>query len=297
MKANEYIEKNFSNYFQIYTDGSVQSNLDAGIGVVWKEPGSPFAKIPIRANSRRGKCTTSVELEAIASALGVIGNTKHPQNVIITDSLSSLEALQNKPNNNYWVQNTIRMYLADLRENGITVELCHVPSHCGVTGNELADLEANRGSKMSDDINENYNKLSRTEGYRLLNEAAKRDQINFPTFSDDNFSKKGIFPKYVTPHTIFLYRRLKFKNPLFHFYNKITKDTAKCPHCNSNFNVQHFTSSACQTLIDELGFVQRTLVSNNTDVYGLLDNTTPDNWRDALYMCDLFKSSSIGHLL
>ena len=70
--ANEYIDKNFSDYFQIYTDGSVQANLDSGIGAVWRDPGAPFAKETMRANSRRGKCTTSVELEAIVSALDLI---------------------------------------------------------------------------------------------------------------------------------------------------------------------------------------------------------------------------------
>ena len=295
--ANEYIELNFYNHFQIYTDGSVQSNLDSGIGVVWKDPNAPFSKDTMRANSRRGKCTTSVELEAIGSALGLIADKRHPKNVILTDSLSSLQALQNKPNNNYGIQNIIRENLAFLSKEGISVEFCHVPSHCGVIGNEFADLEANRGSRMTEEINPLFNQISRTEGYRLIREAAKKDIVHYPTLSNPNFSKKRIFPSCVSQYSIIIYRRLKLKNPWFNFINKCSGVSTKCPHCDSDFEISHLTINACQHLRNEIGFIHTTLASNNLSIHSLLDNTSPNNWSDALYMCEVFRKSTIGHLL
>ena len=194
------------------------------------------------------------------------------------------------------VQNTIKENLAWSLENDILIELCHVPSHCGVVGNEHADLAANRGSKMTEEVIPYFNNISRTEGYRLIMEAAKKDRVNFPTLASDNFSKKGIFPTGVSHFSIGIYRRLKLNNPWFKYVSCIS-NTIKCPHCHSDLEIDHLTVNACQPLKNEFGFIHSTLVSNNTDVHDLLKLTTPANWSDALYMCDVFRKSSVGHLL
>lgn len=296
-KANVYIDHFFQDYFQIYTDGSVQSNLETGIGIVWRKPGLPFDKLPFRSNCQKGKCTTSVELEAISGALEKIEEQKFKKNVILTDSLSSLQAIQKKPNNNYWLHNEIRYDLNSLKEQGITVEFCHVPSHCEVPGNELADLEANRGTKLNKPLPQPYTTISRTEGYRLLKDAAKKDKAHFPTLSTNNFNGKGIFPKNVSQHTILIYRRLKLDRPWFKFQEKVTGLKTKCPHCNNDFDYNHLTSEACQVLVNEIGFIHISLTASDSNIRKLLDSTSYNNWRDALYMCDLFRKSSVGHLL
>ena len=163
-----------------------------------------------------------------------------------------------------------------------------------ISRNELADIEANRGSKLTAEVHPHFNKISRTEGYRLITDAAKKDFVNFPILSNPLYSK-GIFPSNINIYSILVYRRLKLNNPLFKYF-KLFRDV-NCPHCEQPFELDHLTINACPTLQNEIGFIQRTLADNNLSVHDLLNNTNYKDWRDALYMCDIFRSSSIGHLL
>ena len=291
IEANEYIDKHFQEHFQVYTDGSVHENKSTGIGIVWRKPGKSFHPLPYRSNSMKGKCTMSVELEAILGALETVQEYKYLKNVILTDSLSAIQALQSKPKNNFELQDLIKLRLKQIYDKNGSVELCHVPSHCKVLGNDRADKQANFGARLNRRIP--FDTLSRKEGYRLVREAAMADKVHFKVFSSDKFNKKGTFPKGKNRHSVVIYRRLKLKNPRFSWWDKCSGSITACPHCDEAMSLYHITVSPCQTLSTEFGPVINTLNSAGTTALEAINN---GKLNEALFFVDFLRNSSVGHL-
>ena len=61
--------------------------------------------------------------------------------VIYSDSLSALEALKSYTHRNYLVQQ-IKLQLNRLQKIGKSIEICWIPAHVGILGNEKADAAA-----------------------------------------------------------------------------------------------------------------------------------------------------------
>ena len=123
-----------------YTDGSVHNNK-TGVGIF---------------NSRYSKCirlpdnTTIYTAEAYAIWRALTHAEKERQNcTIFTDSLSCLTAIKHHQTEH----SIIIRILNTLHNTTLTVNLCWIPSHCNVLGNEQADRIANR-SLNSDTIKE-----------------------------------------------------------------------------------------------------------------------------------------------
>ena len=291
IEANEYIDKHFQDYFQVYTDGSVHANKSTGIGIVWRKPSKSFHPLPYRNNSRKGKCTMSVELEAILGALETIQEYKYKKNVILTDSLSAIQALQTKPRNNFELQDLIKLRLKEIYNENYSVEICHVPSHCKVLGNDKADRQANFGAQLNRRIP--FDTLSRKEGYRLVREAAQADKTNFKTFSSEKFNKKGTFPKGENRHSIVIYRRLKLQNPRFKWWDLCSGSRTTCPHCDEAFSLGHITETPCPSLLIEFELVTNVLKAAGITI---LDALRDGKLNEAFTFIDCLRSSSVGHL-
>ena len=141
--AQSTIEERFSNDLQIFTDGSkMRNSTAAGLWIPemnykegWKlEDGDNITIM-------------SAEFLAITKALewatlnGEFLDKK--ELVILTDSMSSLEALKSTSTSKYSAQEEHANRISEiLHDNGFSISLQWVPSHVGLTGNEVADKVA-----------------------------------------------------------------------------------------------------------------------------------------------------------
>lgn len=124
------IKNTLNDHTFIFTDGS-KSDLTITYSIIMSDK--------ILKNSTLPKYTTifSAEIIAIHNALLAIKTSKK-KIAICTDSLSSLEAISN-PHNNEYYPNQIRQIIIERQPN---IKLIWVPGHSGIHGNELADRTA-----------------------------------------------------------------------------------------------------------------------------------------------------------
>ena len=137
--ALEHINKKGPHY-AIYTDGS--KSLDGvGCAAVSQDKISKFS-LPKEAS------IFTAELTAIELALDIIKKQKNKniRFVIYSDSRSALEALQGYTNKNTLISQ-VKKQLSKLYSNGSIIELCWIPSHVGIGGNEMADAAAKSALK------------------------------------------------------------------------------------------------------------------------------------------------------
>ena len=117
----------------IFTDGSKDGNK-VGSAAVTK--GSSYKqRLP------DGCSVFTAELKAISLALKHIEGSNHQGFVICSDSLSALQALENRNIGNPLVLDILTEY-HNIKLKYIIVIFCWVPSHVDIPGNELADKAA-----------------------------------------------------------------------------------------------------------------------------------------------------------
>ena len=263
--------------------------------------GDRLDKVSDRATD--GHCTMTVELLAILESLRYIDRcSRYADNAVLTDSLSALQALQAKPKNAFGIQHRIKRFVADLKRKGKHVVFVHVPSHTGVTGNEKADTAANFGAKR--DAVSYPSKLTQREVYRIIRDTMANDpneKLEELEFADLAIRKrsgtlKGIFPleeKYTTR----LYRRVKLMMPLYRYYGYVSPIAPTCPHCKTNFTVEHALVTPCGSLAEELAEARTLLEARNQPLEEVLRDDGKQNWRYGYDICRLLAHSSVGHLL
>ena len=297
--ANLYISQNFQNYFQVYTDGSVQSDGRTGHAVVCWDPDRGFFDEPIARRDRNGLCTMTVELLAILDATYLIQTVSTKRdNVILTDSLSAMQALRNsKPKNCFWIQDEIKRRLHTLRLAGRNVVFCHVPSHTTVAGNKRADDAANLGCQK--DNFSAFKKLTRKEAYKLIRDACRVDEVLFKDLSKRHKHRKvkGVYPQ-GNKETIRVYRRTKLGMPIYRYYNFCLPDSVvRCPHCAEPFSTDHIFKNPCNDLRRELGAAINMVANSGLSFEGLLTNDGGPDWIQGFRVVEALTGSSIVHLL
>ena len=190
--ALEMIDRDYKDYLQVYTDGSVQDNGKTGLGVIFKAPGEYFSgSISLRTDDQHS--TFSVEMTAILTALEKIEQhwSEYMKIVILTDSLSSIQALQNYPKQRFTAQNKIARKISNFIKEGKSIAIGHIPSHCDIKGNDLADKLAKDATKK--DIIDIKMTYTRREAYRILWNSCKTNFEDFPS-NQDYPELKGIYP-------------------------------------------------------------------------------------------------------
>ena len=122
----------FPRHRKVYTDGSKEDKRTA-MSFVCDDH-----EFSCRINDEASICTA--ELLAIKAAIEYIWDSNDEEFMIITDSLSSLQALKSQKLNNPIVSNILHMchYLSGHKD----IVFCWVPSHIGIQGNERADVLA-----------------------------------------------------------------------------------------------------------------------------------------------------------
>ena len=131
----EHIQRKGPHY-AIYTDGSKSSN-GTGCAAVSFNKQSQYS-LPKDAT------VFTAELTAIILAIDIINMVKDNQNtkyVIYSDSRSAIEAIKNYSHKNNIVKQ-IKINLNKLYAKGLNIEICWIPAHVGIIGNEKADEAA-----------------------------------------------------------------------------------------------------------------------------------------------------------
>ena len=134
--TKEYMEK-WNNYLHIYTDGSKFEEKTACSFNV------PAVNYEFKARLSNNTSVFDSELCAILKALQWLDSNPPFQCVILSDSLSALQALKDDENKNALI-GEIRYNVFMLQNKGIRIYLAWIPSHIGLKGNERADKAAKR---------------------------------------------------------------------------------------------------------------------------------------------------------
>ena len=129
----------------MYCDGSVHGNR-AGCGVIirdYHEVAHSDRRIVKRVGD--GTSSTGAELHAIHEGLKVLSDCNKDVYVFV-DSQSALLALNSRHTDQPQLVGQCRNLILLLRERGVSVNLMWIPSHVGLSLNEVADGLANEGA-------------------------------------------------------------------------------------------------------------------------------------------------------
>ncbi|XP_068234203.1 uncharacterized protein [Palaemon carinicauda] len=159
------------NTIHIYCDGSVNGNK-AGCGVVVREYYENDVSVDEMMSKRIEDETSSTvaELHAIHEGLKMVVN-KTKDIFVFVDSQSALLALNSKTSTKSEVVVLCKGLVCRLQEKGITVKFYWVPSHIGISLNEVADNLAKEATRKPDIDIETSMSLNRIKrGMRIKQE-------------------------------------------------------------------------------------------------------------------------------
>ena len=122
--------------------------MEGGVGFASIIPGHNITgRLPVEAS------IFTAELYAIKSTVEhLLENDGRPSNyTIFCDSQSVLQALKSNTNKS-WIVGAIQQLLFLASKKAIHVDLCWVPGHCGIAGNDIADTQAKTASISVDTL-------------------------------------------------------------------------------------------------------------------------------------------------
>ena len=287
--ADEIIYDKFRDHLQIFTDGSVQDDGKTGYGIIFKYQDKFYRDLDIARRTSDYLSTFSVEMQAIKHGLEVARNyfPTADKYVVLTDSLSSLQALQNKPKKRYDMHNDIHKNVTELMSAGIDITICHIPSHVGIYGNEEADGAAKKGTEKPEiDI---QLKLTRNEAYKLINDTTATNESCFPSYSH-KFPKgsKGVYPP-LEYHDRIILRKIRTRSTRIHL--KYIETVCPCGQILQNLN--HLLED-CPVLNTELKNIKEYLAKYNFDLKQLFIYHEVLGWEPAKFFCEQINRSSIS---
>ncbi|XP_045783719.1 uncharacterized protein LOC123879877 [Maniola jurtina] len=140
-KFNEILQNNWSDSLAIYTDASKLSNNGCVGAACW----IPKYKIVLQYKCPPETSVFTGESIAILEATLFIESHNVQQSIILTDSLSCLQALKGNPFRSKALISIIfkiKETLYSCHQKGLSVTLAWIPSHSGIKGNESADSYA-----------------------------------------------------------------------------------------------------------------------------------------------------------
>ena len=143
--ANEFLERNYKNFLEIYTDGSVLDDGAAGAAFVVPEFNNMTHSFSLPAVS-----VYTAELVAILMALQHMSAIHTPPSAIVicSDSKAALSSIgSNAANAREDLVSEIVTTTHQLITRGTEVRFQWVPAHVSLSGNEKADRAAKRGAE------------------------------------------------------------------------------------------------------------------------------------------------------
>ena len=241
----------YHGFHHIYTDGSKSSD---GVGAAAVSSGPTcIATLPKEAT------IYSAEVHAIQMAVDHVHRTTLSTNlaskkfVIFSDSKSAIQSLHNR--NNHPVIRYLVHKLYILNRRSIHIEICWIPSHTGILGNDAADVKAKHASSRRPEpipiYYKDYHNTIRSKFFNMRNELWQNNQ---------NPSKLRIIKPDLSPFPILSLKRREqtIINRLRIGHTNMThgylmdanqpRIPPVCPYCNETvLTIQH-TFSDCGIL-------------------------------------------------
>ena len=286
--ANETIDRKYSQSLKIYTDGSV--NVDGQVGCAFSVPEFKISK-QFRLNN--GVSIFAAELYAIMQACTFLNDLPRPpfKAVIITDSKSSLQAIENFSQNRLELQEEIRLLCHQIISKGTELDLFWVPSHTGVSGNTLVDTEAKKATKLSiitKDIGfskqEAYSFIRKSvwkSHYKFLQDIPKeRDWLVYPE------NHKETFPP-LPPSLLRILRRIRTDCCIFKMFPLICQ-------CGKSIDYNHIFENCHHLDVEFRSLIEYSNVHKLKPKEFLVHNNSL-GWSPAEILCQTIYKSSIGH--
>ena len=238
-----YIHENWPNWCHIYTDGSsdpISKHTGFVVHIAQPTKNTQSYRLP------NNQSIFTAELMGMASALHNQQSRKHQKILILTDSLSGLQALKNKNTKNHpKLINQILNSSNNLTKAGKQIEFIWIPAHVGIFGNEKADKAAKLSLKLPEislnlpsskseiksvtkqKINKKWQNIyqnSNSQIRKVLKKNLNKPKILHPSKKIDR-----IITKLQTGHT-------KLNN-----HRKIANlhTTGNCPHCKQQETPEH----------------------------------------------------------
>jgi ribonuclease HI len=151
------VHHSHSHQRSIFTDGSKDAG-SVGCAAV-KGDALIVRKLPPQSS------IFTAELFAILDAITIASNDDAQSFAIFSDSKSALQALQIY-NNNHPIVQQINRWLIRLHSRHKDIQLCWVPSHVGIAGNERADEAAKQAANSNPPLH--YSCIPHRDYYSLI---------------------------------------------------------------------------------------------------------------------------------
>ena len=284
--AKEKIDTEFAEYQKIYTDGSKLDDGRVGCAFV-----IPDKKITNKYRLNNNVSIFSAEIFAISQALSYLESldTVADKAVILSDSKSALQALENRSKSSREAITQCRQSAHDLLQRGCQISFCWIPSHVNIPGNELADRAAKEAAVLVDITNDIG--FSVSEIYSKLNSEIKTKWKQF--FSTLALQKHWVEP-YKIDNGIFPKLPLKFF-PTFYRLRTGAFRADYVPQncvCNSVFNSKHlFECNQLRTLVPK---TMALLGPNTNSLQSVVLSGQSGGWRMTETFIRELNSSPVG---
>ena len=242
---NELIQK-YHSYETIFTDGSKSDNAVGSAAVHIKKNKKEKDEEKLQQRLPVDASITSAEVGALQEAISIITRSTKTQFLILSDSLSCLQALkQINPIDTRIL--CLKLHIHLLINKGKKIVFTWIPSHIGIEGNERADTLAKKALNLPIDPNKNpklpysdYRPKVKKYTLSLWNTEWEEEKEKQNKLFEIKPKLKPRSPHSLSRKESVVLTRLKIGHTKLTHQHLLAKEEAPiCVGCNSNLTVKH----------------------------------------------------------